>query len=33
MLANPLVALPSDRDRGTIEADYHYPSTVEPVRP
>jgi hypothetical protein len=33
MLANPQVELPSERDRGTIEADYHYPSTLEPVRP
>lgn len=33
MFANPVVETPSDRDRGTIEAIYHYPPTLEPVRP
>jgi hypothetical protein len=33
MAANPQVELPSARDRRTIEADYHYPPTLEPVRP
>jgi hypothetical protein len=33
MFTNPQVELPSVRDRGTMEADYHYPPTLEPVRP
>ena len=33
MFADPQVELPSARDRGTIEADYHYPPNLEPVRP
>lgn len=33
MAANPQAELPSARDRRTIEADYHYPPTLEPVRP
>ena len=33
MYANPLVELPSQLDRGTIEAIYHYPPTLEPLRP
>jgi predicted Zn-dependent protease len=33
MFADPRVEVPSVRDRGTIEAAYHYPSTLEPVRP
>lgn len=33
MFADPVVEAPSDRDRGTIEAVYHYPPTLEAVRP
>jgi len=33
MFGDPRVELPSERDRGTLEADYHYPRTLEPVRP
>ena len=33
MFADPRVEAPSDRDRGTIEAIYHYPPTLEAVRP
>jgi predicted Zn-dependent protease len=33
MFADPRVEAPSTRDRGTIEALYHYPPTLEPVRP
>ncbi len=33
MFANPEVELPSARDRGTAEAVYHTPPTLETVRP
>ena len=33
MFLDPVVALPSDRDRQTAEVVYHVPSTLEPVRP
>ncbi len=33
MYFNPVVPLPSDRDRATAEVLYHIPSTLEPVRP
>ncbi len=33
MFADPRVEAPSVMDRGTIEAIYHYPPTLEPVRP
>jgi hypothetical protein len=33
MFADPRVEAPSIRDRGTIEALYHYPPTLEPVGP
>ena len=33
MFADPRVEAPSAKDRATIEALYHYPPTLEPVRP
>jgi predicted Zn-dependent protease len=33
MFADPVVEAPSDLDRGTIEALYHYPPNLEAVRP